>query len=75
MLTKKLLSPSFGNTVERFSIGSAQLVLIRSTVAGDRSDKTECSPNSARAAFNASRIAKKTALPIKSGGSPIDDRY
>lgn len=54
----------------RFRIGSAQEILILSGVAGLCKCSTLVSPNCALAAFNASRIAKKTQLPMKSGGSP-----
>lgn len=70
ILMKKLFSPSCGSTQARFRIGSAQEILILSGVAGLCRCSTEVSPNSALAAFNASRIAKKTLLPINSGGSP-----
>jgi hypothetical protein len=68
--TKKLFSPSLGSTHARFKIGSAHETLMRSGVAGLRKLSTECSPNWALAAFSASRMAKKTALPRKRGGSP-----
>lgn len=67
---KKLFSPSFGSTHALFKIGSAQEMRIRSGVAGLCKCSTPVSPNSFLAAFSASRMAKKTALPMKSGGSP-----
>ena len=70
ILMKKLFSPSFGSTHALFKIGSAQEMRIRSGVAGLCKCSTSVSPNSFLAAFSASRMAKKTALPMKSGGSP-----
>lgn len=43
---------------------------IRSGVAGETRVSSSVQPWSARAAFSASLMAKKTELPIKSGGSP-----
>lgn len=51
-------------------IGSAQLTLILSAVAGANSCNGSVSPNSFLAAFSASLIAKKTDEPRKRGGSP-----
>jgi hypothetical protein len=70
MLMKKLFSPSFGSTQARFKIGSAHEIRIRSGVAGLCKLKRLVSPNSALAAFSASLMAKKTQLPMNSGGSP-----
>ena len=69
---KKLFSPSFGSTQALFKIGSAQEILILSGVAGLCKCNTLVSPNCFLAAFKASRIAKKTQLPINSGGSPTN---
>lgn len=71
MLMKKLFSPSLGSTHALFKIGSAQDIRILSGVAGLIKCSTSVSPNSFLAAFNASRIAKKTELPMNSGGSPV----
>lgn len=70
ILMKKLFSPSFGSTHALFKIGSAHEMRIRSGVAGLCKCSTPVSPNSFLAAFSASRMAKKTALPMNSGGSP-----
>ena len=70
MLMKKLFSPSFGSTHARFRIGSAHDILILSGVAGLCKLSRLVSPNSALAALSASRMAKNTQLPMKSGGSP-----
>ena len=70
ILIKKLFSPSRGSTCAFFRSGSEQLILILSGVAGLLTLKTLLSPHSFLAAFNASRIAKKTVDPMKRGGSP-----
>lgn len=76
ILMKKLSSPSLGCTILRCMIGSAQLTLILSTVAGDLRLKTSSLPYCFLAAFSASRMAKKTALPMNNGGSPTPrDRW
>lgn len=67
---KKLFSPSLGLTSAFFKSGSEQLTLILSGVAGLLRLNTLSSPHSLRAALSASRIAKKTAEPMNSGGSP-----
>jgi hypothetical protein len=71
ILMKKLFSPSLGSTHALLTIGSAQLILMRSGVAGLCKCNTLVSPNCARAALSASRIAKNTQLPMKRGGSPV----
>lgn len=70
MLKKKLFSPSCGVTKLLLTIGSAQLNLILSTVAGECNSNTSSSPHCFLAAFNASLMAKNTADPMNSGGSP-----
>jgi hypothetical protein len=72
ILIKKLFSPSLGSTHALLTIGSAQLILMRSGVAGLCKCNTLVSPNCARAALSASRIAKKTQLPMNRGGSPAN---
>ena len=76
ILTKKLFSPSLGRALLLSKIGSLQLTLIRSGVAGLLKLRTSSQPHSFRDAISASLMAKKTALPIKRGGSPTPrDRW
>ena len=70
ILINQLFSPSSATTPALFTIGSAQLTRILSTVAGLCNLNNPSSPHCFLAALSASRIAKKTALPKNKGGSP-----
>jgi len=68
MLMKNDFSPCRATTRLFSRIGSAQLTLILSGVAGLCSERRSSTPQCFRAAFKASRMAKKTAEPMKRGG-------